>query len=323
MIPQLLYGRVPSCIRSSTKVVPIASMSHGAIRRPHTECALPYCEKCSQQEGRLTTLQKKVDCLQRIISNFYDQWATNRRSVAVQTVTSIQRPGIMTNDNPGMPARGYKYKLLRLQSEVDDLRKELADCRTQLSGLRAMQVEPRCPSVNPDITEYIYKVSSRAAKFELSIQRLHELVGLHKQDALRKTEEIIYLRAQREELLHLRAQHLRHIDCRILQAMLDNAQWLAGNLNLGEQAIRVANDRAVAFEVVNEIQNRLICELRSQIEPCNGMHLAHAGVQVAPIAEVHRLEAHVRHLELLLADRGVTIGERNNELLSPCITPRY
>ena len=105
--------------------------------------------------------------------------------------------------------------------------------------------------------------------------------------------------------------------------MLDNAQWLAGNLNLGEQAIRVANDRAVAFEVVNEIQNRLICELRSQIEPCNGMHLAHAGVQVAPIAEVHRLEAHVRHLELLLADRGVTIGERNNELLSPCITPRY
>ena len=310
-----VYAQVP-------KVVLITSMRNGTAGHPHTEFALPYCEKCAQQqERRLNTLQKKVDCLQRTITNFYDQWATNRRSVAVQTVTSTQFQGRKTNDSHGIPARGYKYKLMRLQSEVDDLREKLATCRAQLSGVTATQVEPRCPTVNPDITEYIYKVSNRAARFELSIQRLHELVGLHKQDALRKTEEIVYLRAQSEELLHLWAQHLRHMDCRILQAMLDNAQWLADNLNFGEQAIRVANDRAVAFEVVNQIQNRLICELQRQIEPYNHIHLAQSGSQVVPIAEVHRLEAQVRHLQLLLADKGVTIGECNDELLSPRSLP--
>ena len=310
-----VYAQVP-------KVVLVASMSTGTVGHPHTQYALPYCEKCAQQqERRLNTLQKKVDRLQRTITNFYDHWAKNRRSVAVQTVTSTQFQGRKTNDSHGIPARGYKYKLMRLQSEVDDLREKLAACRAQWSGVTATQVEPPRPTVNPDITEYIYKVSNRAAKFELSIQRLHELVGLHKQDALRKTEEIGYLRAQSEELLHLWAQHLRHMDGRILQAMLDNAQWLADNLNLGEQAIRVANDRAVAFEVVNQIQNRLICELQRQIESYNHIHLAQSGSQVVPIAEVHRLEAQVRHLQLLLADRGVTIGEGNDELLPPRSLP--
>ena len=285
-------------------------MSHGAVRFPCTELALPYCEKCSQQENlKLIALQKKLDSLQRVLGDYYDQWATGRRSVAVQTVTPDQGHGNKRNDNTGMPARGYKYKLMRLQSEIEDLQKQLAASKAQVLELTNARGTPRRQIVNPDITEYIHKVSSRAARFELSIQRLHELVGVHKQDALRKTEEITLLRAQHEELLHHRAQHLRNIDCRILQVMLDNAQWLAGNLNLGEQAIRVANDRAVAFEVVSEVQNRLICELRGQIEPCNGMHPAQSGLQVAPITEVHRLEAQVRHLELLLADKGVTIGD--------------
>ena len=291
-------------------------MRNGLVGHPHAKHAIPYCERCAQQQERKLNLQKKVDCLQRTITNFYDQWATNRRSVAVQTVTSIQLQGRKTSDSHGIPARGYKYKLMRLQSEVDDLRGKLAACRAQLSEVTATEVEPPCPTVNPDITEYIYKVSNRAAKFQLSIQRLHELVGLHKQDALRKTEEIGYLRAQREELLHLQAQHLRHMDCRILQAMLDNAQWLADNLNLGEQAIRVANDRAVAFEAVNQIQNRLICELQRQIEPYNHIHLAQSGSQLVPIAEVHRLEAQVRHLQLLLAESGVMMGECKDEPLS-------
>ena len=306
-------------------------MSHGAVRFPCTELALPYCEKCSQQENlKLISLQKKIDSLRRILGDYYDQWATGRRSVAVQTVTPEQCHGNKRNDNTEMPARGYKpdgntrrkYKLMRLQSEIEDLQKQLAASKAQVLELVNARGAPRRQIVNPDITEYIHKVSSRAARFELSIQRLHELVGVHKQDALRKTEEITLLRAQHEELLHHRAQHLRNIDCRILQVMLDNAQWLAGNLNLGEQAIRVANDRAVAFEVVSEVQNRLICELRGQIEPCNGMHPAQSGLQVAPITEVHRLEAQVRHLELLLADKGVTIGECNDEQLHICNLPQ-
>ena len=103
--------------------------------------------------------------------------------------------------------------------------------------------------------------------------------------------------------------------------MLDNAQWLVDNLNLGEQAIRVANDRAVAFEVVNQIQNRLICELQRQIESYSHIHLVQSGSPVVPISEVHRLEAQVRHLQLLLADRGVMIGEGDDELLPPRSLP--
>ena len=145
-----VYAQVP-------KVVLVASMRTGTVGHPHTQYALPYCEKCAQQqERRLNTLQKKVDRLQRTITNFYDHWAKNRRSVAVQTVASTQSHGTKASDIHCIPARGYKYKLMCLQSEVDDLREKLAACRAQRSGATGTQVEPPRPTVNPDITEYIY-----------------------------------------------------------------------------------------------------------------------------------------------------------------------
>ena len=303
-----LYILKPS---SSERMQSIRNGMKGSI---HTDRACSVCSKHAQQhESRVKTLQKRVEMFERIISDSYCQWATNRRSVGVQT---DKRPVVPSEskcqqgDLPlGMPARGYKYKVLCLQSEVDDLKRQLAAYRTKKPEQFEAQEESRRPSVNRDITEYIYKASNRAAKYEGSIQRLHELVGQHKQDSLRKTEEIGILRAEREELFYLRAQHQRCMEYKIVQSMLDNAQWLVGNLDLGQQAIRLANGRAVAAEAVNEIQNRLICDLKRQIGQLNGTGPAHLGMRIVPVSVLYRLQAQVRHLQLLLADRGVIVDD--------------
>ena len=98
-------------------------------------------------------------------------------------------------------------------------------------------------------------------------------------------------------------------DEQLERAIIEEAQWVFGHIKCLEQALDKAHSRVVAVEAVQVIQESVINDLRSQIGVLQEQLQSERTTRPSslddyvPAREVRRLQAQVRHLELLLATR--------------------
>jgi len=196
--------------------------------------------------------------------------------------------------------KGYKQKMQHLQREVDK-QKELLEWYKSAEQTQSRSftiAEP--PQIDRAITEFINMASHRTTRYKECIHRSHDLARQYRLAVEQQAEQIDQLEHQLYVTRGRAFRKLHETEAKWVQVLIDNAQWLSANLEAGEKTLKYAWDRVGELESIVATQNHQIVELQRQAQSLQESWTQDRISLTQTESEVHRLQALVRHLQLLI-----------------------